>query len=1287
MSQMDIPKKNNTKGAPTGKPKEASKPVTTAAQTTPAIPVKVAPMFRKIDWLTFGVTFLIIWVIYLWTLAPELTLEDSGELCTGSYYAGIPHPPGYPFWAIYSWFWTAILPIGNVAWRVEVGQSFAAAMGCGMLALMVSRGGSMLIEGIEELKGVTRQWENAICIVSGFVSGMLLGLDGFMWGESVVINRISVFGVPWLIAVILCLMRWAYAPQQRRYLYLAMFLYGICATIHQTLLLSAMGVELLIILAQPKLGRSFVLANSVLYVAITILKSSLHIPALDAMATVETDIFNVVGLASIAAYVWLSVVTKISPQELLRDGAWLAIFTFGILAAASWGIFGALLALASLAAFVKLAWDTRKTDVGWLVIIICGIAWFVGVSFYFYEAVSGMTDPPMQWGYPRTVEGFFHALSRGQYSSMSSSGFFESPARMGFQLWYVLEGLSNSFSWVFMFIGLLPFLFMHKMHRRERGWIVGLTSIYICLALLLVRLLDVTPDRSTADLNEVFFTGSHALFALMIGYGLTLLAAYVATHYEKARRWCFIGGGVAVLLAIWCLVLAVDGLFFGQAGKLQISWLPFQDWEGWGYLGFGPDGQYGFFQIFHWIGQAFAKDQYGLPVFANLILVALPVIFLITLMAYRSRGPVLILLALFLVMPVYSGLTHWYNSEQRNHWFGYWFGHDMFTPPFTDTDGKLSYDNVRRAELMKDPEKAKLIYPEMARNTILFGGTDPGRFCPTYIIFCESFIPHYCQPKQDQKFDRRDVYIITQNALADGTYLDYLRAQYNRSKQVDPPFFSRLFRYVAALAGVGKGNVATDGGDLGNGDSGSAVVEFICNLLNHTLDVPFTKWGAYVEKYRRARGVYPPNEIYIPSPEDSQNCFQSYEEDVARRQQLGQLKPGEDVNVENGRVQVSGQVAVMEINGLLCKVIFDNNPTNEFYVEESFPLDWMYNYETPFGVIMKINRTPVTELSDDDFRRDHEFWSKYSERLCGNWITYDTSVKEIADFVERTYIQHNYYGYTGNRAFVRDTDAQKAFSKLRSSQAGMYAWRCAANCPPEFRQKSPASQEALRRETDFAFKESFAFCPYSPEAVFRYINFLLQYGRFDDALIVAETCQKLDPFNDQISGTVDQLKGYQKQNAQRAQAVSQIDSMENMARTNPDNVPNLIRLGGTYLSMQQTNRGYALLDQAISSSNIIYSDATLVAQYFGQLGYIPGFVKALNKMVALAPDQPEPRYHLAEVMAVTGHVPEALQNLQTALDLSRKQTPPNNLLTQVQSDPNFNSLRNLPEFQKIISSN
>src|SRR5215469_11813943 len=302
---MNNEKTKTQNGVKTQNGKQSPKPaaksaVATAQQPAPASapkPAKVPPLFRRVDWIALIIAFIGVWAVYLWTLAPELTLEDSGELCTGSFYAGIPHPPGYPFWAIYSWFWTFILPFGNVAWRVEVGESFAAAMGCGLLGLMVSRGSSMLIEGLEVIKGIPRQWENAICSVSGFVAGTLLGLDIFMWSEAVVINRISLFGVPWLIAVLACIMRWMYAPQQRRYLYLAMFLYGLCATIHQTLLLSAMGIEVAIALAAPRLGRDMFLANSVVYVVGLMFMST--IPALQTMSSIELMLFHIVGICSI----------------------------------------------------------------------------------------------------------------------------------------------------------------------------------------------------------------------------------------------------------------------------------------------------------------------------------------------------------------------------------------------------------------------------------------------------------------------------------------------------------------------------------------------------------------------------------------------------------------------------------------------------------------------------------------------------------------------------------------------------------------------------------------------------------------------------------------------------------------------------------------------------------------------------------------------------------------------------------------------------------------------------
>src|SRR5213076_1130150 len=101
----------------------------------PAKPAVVIPpparLFRRIDWLTFLITFAAVWVGYYLTLAPECTLEDSGELATGSFYAGIPHPPGYPVWTIYTWLWT-LLPIKNIAWRVALGEATGGALAAGL---------------------------------------------------------------------------------------------------------------------------------------------------------------------------------------------------------------------------------------------------------------------------------------------------------------------------------------------------------------------------------------------------------------------------------------------------------------------------------------------------------------------------------------------------------------------------------------------------------------------------------------------------------------------------------------------------------------------------------------------------------------------------------------------------------------------------------------------------------------------------------------------------------------------------------------------------------------------------------------------------------------------------------------------------------------------------------------------------------------------------------------------------------------------------------------------------
>jgi tetratricopeptide (TPR) repeat protein len=696
-----------------------------------------------------------------------------------------------------------------------------------------------------------------------------------------------------------------------------------------------------------------------------------------------------------------------------------------------------------------------------------------------------------------------------------------------------------------------------------------------------------------------------------------------------------------------------------------------------------------FSEVVQALPRIFEPGQYSLPVIGGVLVVFAVAAFVGVVFVYRNRAPVLITLGLFLIMPVYSGLTHWAKCEERNHWFGFWFGHDMFTPPFEGPDGKLSYDPKLRVEMMKDPKKGDLVYPEMARHTILFGGTDPGRFCPTYMIFCESFVPAKDKP-MDPNFDRRDVYLITQNALADGTYLDYLRSQYFRSAQQDPYFFSEFVKYLAGLAHMEK----------------SGLVRLASNVAEKMLDVPFTKLGARVEARRRAEGVYPSAEIYIPSPEDSQRCFQNYTADVQKRASEGRLMPGEDVQVDpnSGRVQVSGQVAVMMINGLLCRVIFDKNPTNEFYIEESFPLEWMYPYETPFGIIMKINREPMIAMPDDVFKRDHAFWKKYSERLIGDRIDYNTTVGDICtNFVDKVFLRHNYSGFTGDHKFLRDDDGQKAFSKLRSSQAGMYAWRLRLLIPfaqshePEeyavYRPKSDAEIKQLYDEADFAFKQAFAFCPYSPEAAVRYVNFLFQFQRFDDALLVAKTWKKLDPYNNQASDLIRQIEEIKKQLGANNEALAALQQMENEARTNPGNVQNLMTLGSSYVGMGQTNLAVAVFDRALTNAALPYNATIAIAQFYNQLGpaYLPRLEPVLQKLVTISGEQPEAFYDLAALQAVLGKTESALTNLATAMELNAKRLARDphagNLLLTNRTDPRFDHLRSLPEFQKIVPPN
>src|SRR5881296_3285630 len=84
-----------------------------------------------------GTVFFAALLLYSWTLAPTVTLTDSGELIVVARGLGIAHPPGVPLWIILAHL-ASLVPFGNVAQRINFSSALFAALACAMLALVVA---------------------------------------------------------------------------------------------------------------------------------------------------------------------------------------------------------------------------------------------------------------------------------------------------------------------------------------------------------------------------------------------------------------------------------------------------------------------------------------------------------------------------------------------------------------------------------------------------------------------------------------------------------------------------------------------------------------------------------------------------------------------------------------------------------------------------------------------------------------------------------------------------------------------------------------------------------------------------------------------------------------------------------------------------------------------------------------------------------------------------------------------------------------------------------------------
>jgi hypothetical protein len=263
------------------------------------------------------------------------------------------------------------------------------------------------------------------------------------------------------------------------------------------------------------------------------------------------------------------------------------------------------------------------------------------------------------------------------------------------------------------------------------------------------------------------------------------------------------------------------------------------------------------------------------------------------------------------------------------------------------------------------------------------------------------------------------------------------------------------------------------------------------------------------------RGLYR-QQVKLPDETMVKDAFEEYLNDVKHRfahdQQFPdepkRVAPGENIRMVKGQVQVSGQTAIMTINGLLARDILRGNPQHEFYIEESFPLDWMYPYLEPLGPIFKLRHVPLESLFEETVRNDREYWQRLTRHLIGQEVHDETALAEVCATAQALHGKPK--DFQGDPDFLRDENARKTFSKLRSASGGLYAWRVA-------HAKSSSERRQMEREAELACKQAYLLCPQSPEAVMRYSIFLIREHRAQDAQRFITAARKLNPNDETVS--------------------------------------------------------------------------------------------------------------------------------------------------------------------------
>lgn len=903
--------------------------------------------FRRIDWIAAGLCFLIAFGVYFFTLAPTVTLEDSGELAVASDYLGVPHPPGYPIWTLVTWFfqllfhWVEYNGHPNPAWGVALSSGFFGALACAILSLLISRSGSSMLRSIASITDTLGEGlENLLCLAAGLSGGLLFAFSPVLWSQSTIVEVYSLNAF-FLMLVLLFLYMWMCRPEEMKWIYAMAFSFGLGLTNHQSLMFMGLPLVVAVFLNELKSWRDLLLPFAMLAVFLPGLFTA--VPWLFIAVAIGGGIFirrmpllrdfALVGLVMFAMFytsgwagqngyehlnwsegpghpgfwIWTTLAVVFPalvalPREWRRGlSAALLILLCGFLLGRIWTveIEGETLAilrlplpdprhitfLAGVAVLALLpAFFGRRLRLGMLVgafllMLYLSQRWVTGAGYEDLLIVAGVRQPGI-W-LALAFSAVFWLINCFDLPNGRSVGTTFLLLELGVSFYLLMPFASEQnppINWAY------PRTWNGFMHAVTRGQYEKINPI------LNLQKIGADPVYFLRQNYAIIFDPKgYVSVVAQFTFLISLLALapffFLAKVGRKLRDWLIVSlVGFISMTTIFIVFqypnLDIQTLFIGRVQYIQA---------------------HAIFAL--WIG-------YG----------AMFLIAMLDTFSKRRRDVVLASLLVLLLLPLVPVLRNAYDRElidktgsadQQGHDFGWQFGYYQLM----GAEGILEELTPEERMSYPDPD-----YPAaMGTNAVFFGGTDPGRFVPTYMIYSADVRP--------------DVYLITQNALADSTYMNIMRDLYGNDIWI-PSVHDSNIAFEEYVSDIRSGKV--DAGANVTLEDGKVSVQGVGGVMKINSKLA---WMIFE------------NNRYVQSPEI-----------------MERFRRGEDLSRLG--------VRVVDVDGV-------KRPVRDFYVEESYVIKWMYPYLEPHGLIMKINPQPIA-LSDGMVKKDQDFWGWYSQHLLND---------------------------------------------------------------------------------------------------------------------------------------------------------------------------------------------------------------------------------------------------------------------------------------------------------------